>query len=453
MADNQGVQKAGDVKIEQLKLISSTNVIYDLTDFLIELNLYEDIFSNYLTGSIVISDSRNLFDMVPIIGEEYLVLKFVTPSFPTSVQKTFRIYKASDRQVVRDKNTQTYVLHFASIELFYDVLLPLFTPFEGEITDIVGDLFDSYIAENRDFQISEAADEIKEIENVTPLYVKTETANKVKFVSPGWTPFKCINWLASKSIPKDGKAKNFLFFESNKSFCFTSVETLFREAYEDKTSIGKYSISAAGIRQSDNRPDLDREYFLAKDVEMVDTTDHIKNYTNGYLANRLLTLDVYNKEYVVTDYDYINEYGKQYHTSGDGTKSMPIFTSDSLRNPATNISFYPVNPKLFNDFPDNVSEKMKDIYGNRKSSLLDLTNLRMNIAVPGRTDVEVGRILYFSYPAISPSDTSDANETQEDSNYSGYYLITAIRHKVSKLNHTMVMEIVKDSLTTEKTVK
>ena len=453
MADNQGVQKAGDVKIEQLKLISSTNVIYDLTDFLIELNLYEDIFSNYLTGSIVISDSRNLFDMVPIIGEEYLVLKFVTPSFPTSVQKTFRIYKASDRQVVRDKNTQTYVLHFASIELFYDVLLPLFTPFEGEITDIVGDLFDSYIAENRDFQISEAADDIKEIENVTPLYVKTETANKVKFVSPGWTPFKCINWLASKSIPKDGKAKNFLFFESNKSFCFTSVETLFREAYEDKTSIGKYSISAAGIRQSDNRPDLDREYFLAKDVEMVDTTDHIKNYTNGYLANRLLTLDVYNKEYVVTDYDYINEYSKQYHTSGDGTKSRPIFTSDSLRNPATNISFYPVNPKLFNDFPDNVSEKMKDIYGNRKSSLLDLTNLRMNIAVPGRTDVEVGRVLYFSYPAISPSDTSDANETQEDSNYSGYYLITAIRHKVSKLNHTMVMEIVKDSLTTEKTVK
>jgi len=453
MADNQGIQKAGDVKIEQLKLISSTNVIYDLTEFLVELNLYEDIFSNYLTGSIVMSDSRNLFDMVPIIGEEYLVLKFVTPSFPASVQKTFRIYKATDRQVVRDRNTQTYALHFASIELFFDVLLPLFIPFEGDINDVVGNIFSSYIAENRDFQINESSDEIKEIENVTPLYIKTEVANKIKFVSPGWTPFKCINWLASKSIPKDGKAKNFLFFESNKSFCFTSIETLFREAYEDKTSIGKYSISAAGIRQSSNRPDLDREYFLAKDVEMVDTTDHIKNYTNGYLANRLLTLDVYNKEYVVTDYDYVNEYSKQYHTSGDGKKSMPVFNSDSLRNPATNISFYPVNPKLFNDFPDNVSEKMKDIYGNRKSSLLDLTNLRMNISVPGRTDVEVGRILYFSYPAVIPSDSSDTNETLEDLNYSGYYLITAIHHKVSKLNHTMVMEIVKDSLTTEKAAK
>jgi hypothetical protein len=458
MADNQGIQKAGDVIIEQLKLISSTNVVYDLADFLIELNLYEDIFSNYLTGSIVLSDSRNLFDMVPILGEEYLVLKFVTPSFPASVQKTFRIYKATDRQIVRDKNTQTYALHFASIELFYDVLLPLYTPFEGNITDVVGGIFNSYIAENRNFQISEASDEIKEIEGVTPLYIKTDAANSVKFISPGWTPFKCINWLASKAIPMSGVAKNFLFFESNKGFYFTSVETLFREASEGNTSIGKYSISAAGIRQSANQPDLDREYFLAKDVEMVATTDHIKNYTNGYLANRLITLDLYNKEYAVTNYDYVNSYGNQYHSSGSGAASTPIFTNGSLRNPATSISFYPINPRLFQTsleeyFKDNVSEKMKDIYGNRKSSLLDLTNLRMNISVPGRTDVEVGRTLYFSYPAINPKSSSDANETQEDSNYSGYYLITAIRHKVSKLNHTMVMEIVKDSLTTEKTVK
>jgi hypothetical protein len=60
--------------------------------------------------------------------------------------------------------------------------------------------------------------------------------------------------------------------------------------------------------------------------------------------------------------------------------------------------------------------------------------------------------MYFSYPAISPKDSTDTNETQEDTNYSGYYLITAIRHKVSKMNHSMVMEIVKDSLTTDNTV-
>jgi hypothetical protein len=29
--------------------------------------------------------------------------------------------------------------------------------------------------------------------------------------------------------------------------------------------------------------------------------------------------------------------------------------------------------------------------------------------------------------------------------YSGYYLITAIRHKINSLKHMMIMELVKDS--------
>jgi hypothetical protein len=136
----------------------------------------------------------------------------------------------------------------------------------------------------------------------------------------------------------------------------------------------------------------------------------------------------------------------QYHTSGKGDRAIPTFKQDSFRNSATNISFYPKNPKLFDDFPDNVSEVMKDIYGNRKSSLLELTNTKMNITVPGRTDVEVGRMLYFNYPALGPRDVSDTGDSMQDKLYSGYYLVTAIHHKVNKNEHTMTMEIVKDSL-------
>ena len=90
--DNDSIQKAGSVKISELKLISSNNTVWDLTEFLIELNIFEDIFSNYLYGNIVLSDSRNLIEHVPIIGEEYLIVKVITPSFTTSIQKTFRIF-------------------------------------------------------------------------------------------------------------------------------------------------------------------------------------------------------------------------------------------------------------------------------------------------------------------------------------------------------------------------
>ena len=443
MADN-GVQKAGDIVIEQLKLVSSTNIVFDLVDFLVELNIYEDMFSGCMHGNMVLSDSRNLIEKAPLIGEEFLLVKVTSPTFTQSISKTFRVFKVSDRNIVRDNNTQTYTVHFASIELFYDIMLPLFVSFEGNITDVVSDIFSNYLMTSRNFDISETSSEIKEIETVTPLYILNDTSNKVKFVSPGWSPLKCINWLASKSIPKNEVAKNFLFFESNKAFYFGSIEFLLKDVFENKNYIGDYTISAANIRDGAPTPNINREYFIAKDVSMVDTTDHIKNYTNGYLANRILTLDIFNKKYEAIDYDYVTEYKKQFHTSGPGDKAMPVFTTESLRNPATDISFYPINPKLFNNFEGNINEKMGEIYGNRKSSMLDLTNLKMHLTVPGRTDVEVGRVMYFNYPALGAKES--VSEKGIDKNYSGYYLITASHHKINKVQHLMTMEMVKDSL-------
>lgn len=448
-----GAQKAGDVKIEQIKLITANNTVIDLSEFLIELNLYEDIYSSFLKGNIVLADSRNLIEKFNLHGEESLILKFITPSFDEihAISKTFTTYKISDRRVVRDNNTQMFTIHFVSTEMYMDALLPLYVPFEGNITNVVENIFTNYISVNREYEISLNSQEIKANSKLSPLIILNETANSVKFISPGWTPFKCINWLASKAIPKDGKAKNYLFFESNKCFYFGSLESIFRDATETNNIIGTYTIAASNVSDGVNSKDINREMFLAKDVEMVETVDQIKNLTSGYLSNRLIFLDVFNKEYKQVDYDYVNEYKKLYHTSGTDSKAVPMFNSESLRNPAASISFYPKNPKLFQDnngttFKNNVNEKMDEIYGNRRSSLLDINNIKMEMTVPGRTDIEVGRMLYFSYPALDSKDESDKVETREDQLYSGFYLITAIRHKLNRNQHFMTMEVVKDSL-------
>ena len=446
------IQKAGAVDIKSIKLISIQGIIVDLKDFLVELNIYEDLFSPCMKGEILLSDSRNLFELANLVGEELINVEFVTPSFDYPIRKTFRVYKISDRTIVKDNNTQMFTMHFASIELFHDINLPLYRSFEGEIDQVASNIFADYLATSRDYAISETDKAITEQEHITPFIVLNATANKVKFVSPGWTPFKCINWLASKAIPKEGAAKNFLFFESNKSYYFGSLEYIFKETLQNKKTIGKYFKSASNIKDGDldSASYLNREYFIARDVSIVDTTDHVKNYTNGYLANRLYHLDIFNKTYEVVDYDYVQEYKKQWHTGGFGEYAVPIFTEDSLRNFATHISYYPKNPKLFDGFTDNVNERMNEIFGNRRSSMLDLTNLKLNITVPGRTDVEVGKMLYFSYPKLGGKDETDVdNQKLEDPWYSGYYIITAIRHKLNFNDHSMTMECVKDSLYTE----
>jgi hypothetical protein len=414
------VQRAGDVLIESLTLISD-NIRVDLDDFLIELNIYEDIFSNFLRGEMSLSDSFNLIQKIPIKGEEFLLVKLRTPTFldPNFIEKKFKIVQITDRKIVKDNSTQIFIINFVSEELIKDITKPIYRSYEDDIEKVVNKIFKECLFIDK------------------PLKILTEIENKVKFVSPGWSPSKCINWLASKSIPKKDKACNFLFFETNKFFYYVSAETIFK-----KKKIGDYSFSSSSLFDKKNR--VNREYFLSENIDMVSTLDQIKNYTNGYLANRLITLDVFNKVYELVDYDHTSSYDNYKHTS-EG-KAIPIFSEKSLKSPPSSISFYPINPKLYNDFKDNISEKIKIIHGNRKSTLLELTNLRLNLNVPGRTDIEVGSMLKFIFPELGPRE--NANSKYEDKLYTGLYIITAIRHKITRsktVEHRMIMEIVKDS--------
>ena len=432
-------QTAGSIDIQQLTIISGNGGLLEIKDYMSEINIYEDLFSPSLYGNILIVDSSNIIKELPIIGDEYLVVKFKTPTTNSFISKTFRIYSVTDREIVRDLNTQTYILHFISKEAVIDSLKPIFKSFAGKISDVVQDIFNRYIVSSRTVNINKT--DIVPSEELSKLVVLQETENSVKFVSPGWTPFKCINWCASKAIPKEGKACNYLFFETTKNFYFTNIETLFKlNNKNEAVSLGKYFYKVNSVKEND---DVNLKMFLAEDFQVIKTTDHLLNYDNGYLASRLITLDIINKTYESFDYDHVERFRDYQHSQGDN--SIPLFVSDTPRNPLTSIHFYPKNPGL-HTIKDNVNERMPQIYSNRQAMLLELSNFKLNINVPGRTDAEVGRMIYFNYPDVSPKAEIDASRSNEDKYYSGYYVITAIRHKINQFKHTMTLELVKDAL-------
>jgi hypothetical protein len=436
MAEENVLEYTGQIDIKYLKLVSTSGLVIDLDDYLVELNIFEDIFNNYLSGQMMISDSRNIISKLPIKGEEYLILKANTPSLDKEISKTFRVYAVTDRKTVRDNNTQVYTLHFCSFEAIVDVLNPLYKPYEGKISDIVEKIFTEFIESPRTYEFDNNG--LKESESSTPLYILNETSNKVKFISPGWTPAKCINWLASKSIPEEGKACDFLFWESTQAFYFGNIEKIFSDTQKYSLIKGTYFYYPPNTNKTS---DTLKKMFIAEEFDVIKTSDNLNNYYNGYLANRLITLNLYNKEYKVTDFDYIDRYPEYSHSNKN---PQPLFATDTLRNPATHNKFYPVNKNLYTGISENVNERIIDIYSNRVSRLTELNNLCISITVPGRTDLEVGSIIEFVYP-----ETEEQNKSTDsgiDRIYSGIYLITAIRHKINMKKHVMIMELTKDSL-------
>lgn len=440
LTNKAGLQAAGSLDIEALVILSASGIHLDVRDYLIELNIYEDLFASSLYGTIQLSDSRNLLKELPIIGNETLIIKAKTPSFTSSINKQFRIYSITDRMVVRDQNTQIYTLHFCSQEAIKDSITPLYRSFKGSISDIVKNIYKEYLETPRTYNVTPSA--LNLIQDTSELRIITPTQNSAKFVSPGWSPIQCINWLTSKAIPAFGKACNFLFWETTQAFYFGNIETIFNVNNESGVNnLGKYKMAAKNV--ADGTDKIEEKMFLVEDVEIVKTTDHLQNFSSGYLSNRLITLDVINKKYELTDYDHVSDFATYDHTAGKN--GIPLFVQDSPRNPGTSVRFYPINPGLHNQ-QDNVSEKIKQIYGNRLSTMMELNNFKLNLTVPGRTDAEVGSMLYFSYPDVSPNSPEDVSKSNEDQYYSGNYIVTAIRHKINLLRHTMTMEVVKDSL-------
>ena len=74
------LQFAGEYEILESKLTTSTGVTINISKLIAEINLFEDLFSNALYGSIFIVDTNNIISRGPIIGQERVHLKIAIPT-------------------------------------------------------------------------------------------------------------------------------------------------------------------------------------------------------------------------------------------------------------------------------------------------------------------------------------------------------------------------------------
>jgi hypothetical protein len=79
----------GEINVLTASLISSTGSTVDITTMMLELNIFEDMFSNTMTGFVTIQDSLDLINNIPLIGQEQLIIELQTPTLNSKISKTF----------------------------------------------------------------------------------------------------------------------------------------------------------------------------------------------------------------------------------------------------------------------------------------------------------------------------------------------------------------------------
>jgi hypothetical protein len=185
---------------------------------------------------------------------------------------------------------------------------------------------------------------------------------------------------------------------------------------------------------------LNREYSIAENFTIVDQFNTLKNTNDGYYASQMISLNLTTKKYAYNNYDYGANFDTYIHTD-----KYPMFSQYQFRNPQSHRIVNIQQSGLYDNSKHNINETAPRVMQNRISLLRGFSNLTVEMTVPGRTNFEVGGVIYFSHPSLGPKDDTDVTNEKNDKYLSGLYLVTAVRHKISQIKHVMILSCSKDS--------
>jgi hypothetical protein len=419
-----GVQYAGEYTLKKLQLISAdfTKSI-DLTGIAVEINIFENIFLNAISASLIVVDTADLINNIGIYGQEFVELEIETPSLDDyPIKLTFSVYKIGAREDA-NAGAAIYELSLVSPEFMLNHRSRISKSYSGNISTMVKDALtnDLYIQTKKDLFIE-------------------PTKGVRKIVSPNLHPYTFIQNLALEAQSAESASPHYLFFENMRGFWFISLQQLYNQ-----DTVGVYNASQAGELLDNKTIDIQSQLETAINYNITGNNDTLMNVKSGMLGSTIITHDIYNKSYSKNTYGYFDDFDK--HKRID---TNPIY------NDQRGIGNFPdsrifVNPtSTTTDFQDAqhhgqssvTSNQLSETLLHRKARLSELgSGINVQMRVNGTTALNAGQKIIFNKPANSEF----GNKLDPD--YQGQFLVTQTRHIFSQVEkkHEIIFSAVKDA--------
>lgn len=406
---------AGDVHFEKIQLNTLNGQFANIINQVISIEIYEDLFSPFISMSLVIKESVDYINMFPFIGEEYLEIEIYTPMSESPISGKFYIYKITNREMVKDREV-VYVLNAISEEYLTDANRKVSKTFQGNIGEIAQKIL--------------TTDGL----NTKKKLIVEKTSNSTAFTANYWNPIKCINYITTTAI-NAAKSPSYLFFENRNGFNFRSIDELLKAPTYHKFIKDNYNRSIVGSSTT-NITDPQEDYKRILDISIPTLTDYMEDIQTGRLKSRLVTHDLVTKQYSVKDYSVKKD------TEHQPTLLNP-YPSYSKYATSNSISTLIVMPKYYGNFTKFGDVTNANSVQRRLSFFRNLEKYKVNLQVLGRTDYTVGQVVELNIPRVTQI-TQDMDPV--DMILSGRYLVSAISHIITKESHLCNLEVIKNSV-------
>ena len=411
---------AGEVSIDKCDITTSGGVKQDVAAQVIAISIYEDLFSPFISGSLILKESFDLVNLFPFVGEEMIDIEISTPTLDEkkNIKGKFYIYKLSDRELVGDKNI-VYQLHFISIEAIIDLNKKISKVYTGSPADIVTSL---------------VKDSFNGLQSQKEVFTEATTKD-IKFISNFWSPVKAINFATSYAINKN-QSPNYVFFENRFGFYFISLDSLYSNGVYQEFTYDKYTRDKdAGGGDTKN---VQEDYRRIDNITIPTGFDYMDRLRSGMFSSKVTTFDINKKQYNVKNYDSKSDFDNLNHLNKN-----PVIGDNAIFRSNALLINYPRDNSNFSGFGDSTNFKNLQ----KRISLMKMAEAnKIEIVVPGRADYTVGQKVSVTLNKIEPASVKDNDQDLIDQMFSGFYLISAINHYVTRERHECNIELIKDSL-------
>jgi hypothetical protein len=388
----------------------------EMSSMIDQLSIWESIFTNTMSGNIIVKDGAGLVESNGIVGSglEEVHIEIMTPNMSdektSNLEKVFKIDSISGG--TKTAKTTTYNIGISSPYALINNMSKISRSFmkmtASEIVEYVG----TNIMEFGGFLWTD--------------FTVSPSLHEKQIVVPNWNPFQLINFLARNSVSEKGES-NYMFFENNDGFKFVTIDELkggdIMRAYTLKNMPIKIVESPEGFTLDssfmENYSEQSRFHITAGQV-------------NGMYGSSILTHNIIEKSLETYEVEYDGDKDKVM-SEGIGLNGPKDFPFEEF-NTHQNSGFMSANGLY--GFHEK-GEKSHYPHYDMKQTELQANTIKFD--VPGDSNCWAGDVVMLRLPTHIP-----LHDVPEDQYMTGKWLVTAIHHKINASGYVMTLECMKD---------
>jgi len=429
-------RKPGDVDVKAATITNFKRTRrFDISQQIVSLNIYEDIFKNTMYGNITFVDRMNSVQELPILGEEYFQITFINPVFPNEpFSHEFFIYSINNVQTGNDGKSTLVSLSFISVEHLENNKKLMSVSFKnGKMSDYIKQLVS-------DFNYLNSGKQFFKFKETTETF-------KEPFAFPYQTCFELIDYFRNFSHDLQDPASAFLFFENSKGFNFTTVNDLIQNPVTKPIKLNYYPKS-----QKDPNIQPEDSINTIAAIEYKNINDTLTAVRKGMFASKVSSFDFVKKTEFTSTFKLNEEFDKFSHLDGSlaGLKNSDMFIEQLLNNK------YGLQDKgLFVQknylIPENSSRGetgILDSLPRRVAQTELLVQTPIIIQMLGNPQIYAGSIVSLDIPEPTHNFTV-MNEGRPQRYMSGNYLVGRVVHTIEVDTYKMTLNVFKESFQTK----